>query len=169
MVPADYDEIYRWTADPRTSGLWRYRGGTPPPDTVIRQLWDGVTAQYCVTRPPDQRPLGLVGLYNSNHVSQYCYLFALSAPEVLRTGLVLRGALQLIDYAFARFRLRKIYLETLESSFSAFRSASLIGAISEEGRLREHEWNGTTYDDLVFLSIDRDQWARFRQRFGGEL
>lgn len=168
-MPADYDEIYRWTADPRTSGLWRYRGGTPPPDTVVRQLWDGVTAQYCVTRLGSQQPLGLVGLYNSNHVSQYCYLFALSAPEMVASGLVVRGVLQLVDYAFDRFRLRKIYVETLDLSLNSFRSAIAFGLLSEEGRLRNHEWNGSTYDDLVFLSIDRDQWSRFRHKYKGEL
>lgn len=166
MVPSDYDEIYRWSTDPRTTGLWRYRGRTPSPDTVVRQLWEGATVLYCVCTSDNRQPFGLVALYNSNQVSQYCYLSALAAPEVLGTGLVVRGVLQLVEYGFARFRLRKIYLESLSSSLSQFGSATRLGLLSEEGRLREHEWNGSGFDDLVFLSVSAEQWNTYRETRG---
>ena len=103
---ADYAEIYRWSVDPRTANLWRYRGGTPSPDVVLRQLWDGAPIQYVVRGPRNNDAVGLVGLYNANHVSRYAYLFALSAPEFIGSGITLRGSAELLDYAFQRFRLR---------------------------------------------------------------
>ena len=166
MSPSDYDEIYRWSTDRRTSGLWRYRGGTPSPDTVLRQLWEGVLVQYCVTTAHSNRPFGLVGLYNANQVSRYAYMLALSAPELIGSGLVLRGALDVADYGFKRFKLRKVYVESLESSLDQYRSALRIGLLTEEGRLVDHEWNGSTFEDLVFLSASDAQWAEFQQRRG---
>lgn len=165
VVPSDYDEIYRWSTHPSTAHLWRYRGATPPPDMVVRQLWEGVTAQYCVQTSGRRGPAGLVGLYNSNHISRYCYLFALSAPESMSTGTVVRGALQLLDYAFPRFQLRKVYLESLESSLAQFKSAVRVGLLVEEGRLAGHEWNGSHYEDLVFLSMSEERWSAHRDRY----
>jgi RimJ/RimL family protein N-acetyltransferase len=150
--PADYEEIYRWSTDPRTSATWRYRGATPSPDVVVRQLWDGVLAQYCVTAS-DRRAIGIVGLYNANHVSQYAYLYALSSPEVVGTGLVARAALELIDHAFSTFRLRKIYVETREAALDQFKSIVRRGIMVEEARVPDHEWIDGRYDDLVILSV----------------
>ena len=152
---SDYDEIYRWTTDRRNSVLWRYRGGTPSPETVQRQLWEGVLVQYCVVTDRSSRPLGLVSLYNANHVA------ALSAPELVGSGLVARAALEIVQYGFERFRFRKLYLESLESSLQFYRSALNLGVLSEAGRLANHEWNGSDYDDLVFLFVTREQWTEF--------
>ena len=165
VISADYDHIYRWSTDPANAWRWRYRGGTPSPDTVVRQLWDGVIAQFCVVPIDRDQPVGLVGLYNANHVSGYCYLYAISAPELVGTGATLHGVAQLIDYAFQTFRLRKIYMESTESSLSSYSSALKIGLITEEGRLADHEWNGESFDDMVFLSISSDRWSAMRKKF----
>ncbi len=131
----------------------------------MRQLWDGVIAQFCVTPMDRDQAVGLVGLYNANHVSGYCYMYALSAPELAGTGATLHGVAQLLDYAFETFRLRKIYMETTETSLSSYASAVRVGLLTEEGRLANHEWNGRSYDDMVFLSISCEAWAKMRQRF----
>jgi RimJ/RimL family protein N-acetyltransferase len=170
VSPTDYEEIYRWSTDPRTSVTWRYRGATPSPDVVVRQLWDGVLAQFCVISPERRTPVGIVGLYNANHVSQYAYLYALSAPEMVGTGLVARAALELIDHAFSTFRLRKIYIETRELALDQFRSVIRRGIMVEEGRLREHEWHEGGYDDLVFLSVQPSALDAIRRVTGrGEI
>lgn len=166
LSTADYDEIYRWSTDSRTSQLWRYRGATPPPDTVVRQLWDGVTLQYCIADRTSHRPIGIAGIYNANTVSGYAYAYALAAPEFLNTGLVTRGALEVIDLAFQRFRFRKIYLESVGSSFQMFSSGTRFGVLQEEGRLNDHERNGHGFDDLIFLSISAERWSAYRQRIG---
>lgn len=166
VSPADYDEIYRWSTDPRTSATWRFRGATPSPDVVIRQLWDGVLAQFCVLASDRRAPIGIVGLYNANHVSQYAYLYALSAPEVMGTGLVARAALELIDYAFERFRLRKIYVETRGHALTQFKSIVRRGIMVEEARLRDHEWLMTGYDDLVILSVQPSALESIRRLTG---
>ena len=77
----------------------------------MRQLWDGITAQFCVTTRSSRRAIGLVGLYNSNLVSGYCYLYAISCPESIGSGAVMKGVLEMIGYGFQSFRFRKIYLD----------------------------------------------------------
>ncbi len=156
----DYDEIYRWSTHPSTGLLWRYRGATPSPELVIRQIWDGATAVYAVTLPGRRPAVGVVGLYNYSNVSRYCYLFALSAPEARGAGAVALGALLLCEQAFTTFRVRKVYVEATQSSLVQYASAVSRGLLEEEARLVEHEWNGVGYDDLVTLSVTRERWDR---------
>jgi RimJ/RimL family protein N-acetyltransferase len=69
----------------------------------------------------------------------------------------------LIDYAFTRRNLRRVYLGVLASNERAIASYRKVGFV-EEGRLREHAWVRGAYDDEVLMGLLRSEWLAVRER-----
>lgn len=61
----------------------------------------------------------------------------------------------LVKYAFRLLNLRKIYLTTNGTNVRAQKAFARAGFV-EEGRLKDHIWLDGKYDDLVYMSIFRD-------------
>lgn len=145
---------------------WRYRGATVSPEQWARGLWDGILAQYLVCTRSAGRPLGLVLVYRPNFTDGHAMFAAeaFSSPEP--SPLLMFGAALLLDYTFACWNFRKLYLEV--SEYNLGQLASGVGRVfAEEGRLREHLWCAGRYWDQVTLALYRDVWARESQRVLG--
>lgn len=150
----DYDFLYFIATAGENSYRWRYRGTTPSPEAFARQLWDGILAQY-LAMTTQGKPVGLVGLYNTNPFSGYSYIYALSDPSLAGQGRTMEAAILLLDYAFRNWNLRKIYFELPEFNLAQLRSA--VGKyLVEEGRLIDHEVFGGRSWDLITLALYRE-------------
>jgi RimJ/RimL family protein N-acetyltransferase len=67
-----------------------------------------------------------------------------------------REAVQLlVDYGFRHHNLHKIWLEVHGRNQRAIRAYRACGFV-EEGRLRQHVWSDSAYDDLVIMGILRN-------------
>lgn len=133
----------------------RYRGATPPPAEFHADLWRGVHVQYVVC-DGGARPVGLVGLANTDPVAGHSSLFAFAEPGAGPS--VLRAAGLLVDWAFAELELNKVWVDTTEYNLEQYRSLQRHAAV--EARLVDHEyWRGRFWDRVV-LSIARSTWER---------
>jgi hypothetical protein len=59
-----------------------------------------------------------------------------------------------MEIAFAEMPLRKIYFEATAESAQQY-SRGLVEIASVEGVLKEHQWDGRWFADVVIASVDR--------------
>lgn len=162
IVPSDLDFLFALTTDPRLIDRWRFRGAPPNPDDFYQLLWQGVLAQYLVTRTDSGAPVGLVCAYDY-HPSGRAYLAALEHPELIRSGLILEGVALFLDYVFRRWDLHTLYIETLDLSFDDFAS-NRLGLFERVGRLKQHHFYDGRYQDLHVFRLQRSTWLDSGQR-----
>jgi hypothetical protein len=72
----------------------------------------------------------MVQLWHHDALSRHAQITAFLSPEAEGRGWPLEGVLLFIDYAFAAFDLRKIYVEALEPELASYRS--LVGTLLRE-------------------------------------
>lgn len=164
LLPSDFEFCYLLAADPMGGVTWKFRGTTPSPDVFNRALYDGIFCQYIVLDAETLERVGFVALYNVSLGSRFGYVHALSVPGTAHGAATTHGALMLIDRAFGLWSLRKIYIETLETTAAMIGSA-LSRFAREEGRLRDHEILGGVPSDLVTFAVYADDWPSVRSRF----
>jgi len=140
LVAADYEFVFRLETSADNIDRWRFRGATPSPERFTRALWDGVLASFVVLDLGAKQSVGTVALYNADLANGYAYFAATSTREVRNTGLMIEAMALLIEYAFATWPFRKLYVETLEFNFEQFASATKW-LLEEEGRFRQHEYH----------------------------
>jgi RimJ/RimL family protein N-acetyltransferase len=167
LFSRDFEFLYALALAPEVAWHWRYKGTTPSPDQFIRQLWEGVAAQYVVEPRSDHpAPQGLVCVYNMNSLSRFAYHSLVMAPDS-RPGLGMEASIILLESAFRSFGLRKIYMEVPGYNLDSFESSIRRGYLVEEGRLIRHELLGGTYHDLHILALYRETFyermARLRR------
>lgn len=158
LTPDFYQFITRMLLEAPHLHLWRYRGRTPSPDEIVRDLWNGVLAQFVVVSADTGRPVGLVVAYNADLHSGTVYLAAIGGSDAKNGGIVLHGFGLFLGYLFGTFRLRKAYIEVAEYTLPQF--GNQLGRFFHlEGRLREHEYLAGRYWDHLQWSITREQWS----------
>jgi len=156
----DYEFLYSLLAIPQVGLRFRSRGSTPSPEDFRALLWRDVFAQFMTETVDSKRqPLGYVSSYNANLRNGVAYLATIGSPRAIGTGLMMRAMSLLISYLFDNWPFRKLYFESPEATFASF-SSVLAGLFVEEGRLREFEFTGKGYDDVVVCSLEREAWAR---------
>ena len=160
--------LYELMTSPEAGGRVRFGGATPSPEKVAASLWESVLAQFVIEGVASADPLGLLAITSPNFRDGFAYISALGVPEAQGTGLIVEGVLLGFHYAFSTWPFRKIYMETGEESYEAFRSG-LGQFFVEEGRLRQHVfWNGR-WRDVVILAVYRETWSRLAPAMMGRL
>ena len=159
MYPYDYEFLFHLALQPFNTTRWRYRGTTPSFEHFVRQLHEGVLAQFVVDADPSSpKPIGLVSLYQADLGSRTAYVAALSSEASRMDGSTLEGLLVLLDYAFSTWDFRKMYAETNDSSIEFFASAIERGFLIEEGRLKNHDFLNGVYSDRVTYALYQDTY-----------
>jgi RimJ/RimL family protein N-acetyltransferase len=152
--------IYQLMISDRSGGRVRFGGATPSPQQVSASLWESVLAQFLVEGISSGRPLGLTAITTPNFRDGFAYFSALGSDESQGHGMLVEGVFLTLEYAFATWPFRKIYMEATEESFQTFYSG-LDRFFTEEGRLKQHTfWNGR-YMDMAIFAVYRDNWDRF--------
>lgn len=163
LQPADYGAIYQASLDPTDSFRWRYRGRTPSPEAFQDTLFADVLAQYAAVENPSGALLGLVSAYAYRPELRSCYLAALRTPQTVQAasgGEMILACHLLLDYLFANFDLRRVYLEVPE--FNEYLVRGLDGSLLHlECRMSEQYWYGGQYWDMLTYYISRDVWSKY--------
>ncbi len=159
LRPNDVDFLYSISTASTTAFRWRFRGGTPAPDTFIREMWSNVLAQFMVTDKKDGRPLGLVVCSDPNFLDGYAYLAAVVAPQYVGTGALVEAVALFIFGVFRNWNFRKLYMEAPEFNVDQVRSG-LGGFFHEEGRLQAHRFYNGHYHDQLILALYRDEYEQ---------
>jgi RimJ/RimL family protein N-acetyltransferase len=163
LTAQDYDFVYSISTAPENLVRWRFRGSTPSPEAFIQSLWQGVMAQFMITRPDDGAPVGLIYCYNTDPRSQTTHIAIIIAPEYERQGWVMDAFTLFIGYLFETWNLRKVYYETIEFNYAQFAS----GAGSHfhvEGCFKDHEFHAGQYWHIYTLAFYREEWLTMSDR-----
>lgn len=165
VAPEDYEWLFKVALHTPAGSRWRLHGEMPTYDQFIATMLAGAKAT-CIIEGVDGQPLGMVQLWHHDGLSRHAQLTAFLSPEAEGRGWPLEGVLLFIDYAFAAFDLRKLYVEALEPELASYRS--LVGSVlKEEGRLRDHQYLFGQYVDGYLLAIYRPDFAAFFERIVG--
>lgn len=165
----DVPALYRWAVDPIAGPRWRYRGRVPSVEIFAREMEMGVLAHFILERRLPPGPCAYLVAYNPDMNSGVTRASVLADPYVWGSEEVLRGAELFVDYLFATFQLRKVYIDTLDFA-GEFSLAGLFKAQMElECRLVAHEFCAGSYRDLLTFAIWRDIWVKARSRSSGQV
>jgi hypothetical protein len=163
VTDGDVEYLYDWCLDPSVARTWRYRGMTPPPEVFRNQLWQGVLANFIGVRRGSDIPASFVTLYDVNLAAGHGKLSCLVAPELRMGTTAVDTVLQMLEFAFGQWPLRKVYFETNSIAIQQYSSAVARGLLVEEARLLNYELFGDgSWADLIFLAVDRECWDDVR-------
>jgi RimJ/RimL family protein N-acetyltransferase len=158
LSAVDYEPLYRMLVTGDNAWRWRFRGATPSPDEFVGLLWANSLVSFVLVDRAGQA-VGFSQVYGHDFRSGTAYLGLALDAQYRQRPHVLETAIMLLDYTFATWNLRKLYLEVPEWNLE-----QLAGGIGryfvEEGRLREHEYLDGRYWDVVVLALYRDAWAK---------
>jgi hypothetical protein len=161
--PADYPTLRMLETSSDIAPRWRFRGATPGPEQWAQSIWNGMLAQFLVVGRQSDTPLGIVGIYNANLQNGWGYLAAARFDLSKPSPLMMLGIGLFLEYAFACWTFRKLYMEVPEYNLAQF-GRGLERLIVVEGRLRDHSIVGGELWDEVLLAIYRDAWLERGRR-----
>ena len=168
LAPPDYEWLYVLSSLPEVSSRWRFRGSTPSPEVFRAALWSNCDVQLIVEAADGSGPLGLLQLVDRDDRSGYAGVNMILRPDFMRRGWPFEGIAIFVEYVFRCWALRKLYFHTV--SFNATQFQSAIGTLlTEEGRLRDHEYHDGKYFDLLILALYRETWQEARRTEIGEM
>jgi RimJ/RimL family protein N-acetyltransferase len=160
--PDDYPAMYAWRIDPAT---WASMNATPLApvtyadycETVDRRVRANEGAEFAID--VDGALVGRCGLFNIDALSRHAELGIAFGPEHRGKGYGRDAIRVLLRYAFTHRNLHRVHLETLATNTAGLRAYAAAGFV-EEGRLREHAWDGIDkYVDCVLMGILRSEWT----------
>jgi RimJ/RimL family protein N-acetyltransferase len=157
VTPNDYAWIFDAALSGDAGSRWRLHGDLPTFDSFISGLLSESVAT-CIVEQNDAGPIGMVQLIAHQPLSRHAQLSAFLVPEAEGRGWPLEGVVLFVDYAFAAFDLRKLYLESLETEVERYQS--LIGPVlHEEGCLKGHRYVFGQHLDCHILALYRDDFV----------
>jgi RimJ/RimL family protein N-acetyltransferase len=139
----------------------RLGGSSLRPDGFGDFLWNGVLVQFLAVA--ERGPVGLVSVYNADHLHQFAYLASYFRPDAWSKGWPFEAIALIVRHTFNCWPFRKLLLEML--SYNYERVASGVGRVFEiEAHMRNHRFVGGSYYDEYTLALWRDQGLRFCER-----
>ena len=165
----DLARLFQFTNDPefkRVIGDWPFE-----PQTLERmeRRFDDEMSQGERDGPrfaieADDQYIGFAFLYDIAPASGLCWIsIGIGDPAYQGKGYGREALTLLLDYAFRVRNLRRACLHVSATNERAVRLYRALGFV-EEGRLRQHEWDGAGYEDVLSMALFRDAWDAARQQ-----
>ncbi len=155
--PQYMEFLYQLATNEENGFRWLLAGTVPPAEVFQQNLWKGVLAQFVVVVRSSSAPIGIVVAYNAELNHRFAYLGADFAPNVQGIGIAIEAAELFVDYIFATYNLRKLYLEVPEYNLGSM-AYGVGGILKEEGVLRGHTYFRGQYWDRHLLALYRDEF-----------
>lgn len=154
VLSDDTEALYEIAIDPRVSTRIRFRGATPSPVEFAASMFESVLAQFGIFIGQHEDPVGAVLLTSPSFIDGHARLSAFVRHDLIHSGIGFRASLLTINYAFATWPFRKLYLDIPEFNYRD--SWNVDGRLmTEEGRLREHSYFEGRFWDLLFMAVYR--------------
>jgi RimJ/RimL family protein N-acetyltransferase len=162
VVPSDYGFLYKLASSPELSWSWRYRSRQIGFERFVQTMRDGVLVHFTITMNDhsgqiEGRPIGQVICYNADMHNRHAYVAVQGHPHFFRSGATIDAARLFIQYVFALFDFRKIYIECPEFVLDSHYK-SITRLFREEARYVDHEFFAGSWWDLLVYAIDRSTW-----------
>ena len=160
----DLDRFVRWFGDAETT---RFLMARAPFSLAMEEQWfaDMVSRQgktdyhFVICRLADDEPIGTAGLHAIDFVNGNAE-FGISIGEKgeWNKGYGTDALHAICDFGFGELRLHRIELEVYAPNARARRSYEKAG-FTLEGTLRERHYRDGHHEDVLIMSLLRDEWA----------
>jgi len=138
---------------------WRFRGVVLPFDAFVQQLNGNVFAQFVVRSRVENERIGHVIAYAADLRNEHVFVGNISVPDRIKTHMGAEAQIVFINYLFALWNFRKIYVEVPEFTYAGIRKWVGDDLFVVEGRLREHTFYKGKFWDQYMLAAYRSNWA----------
>jgi RimJ/RimL family protein N-acetyltransferase len=165
IVPDDYRMLYEISIAADVSYRWRFHGAIPPYETFVQGIHAGIHAQFAVIAAEGgNQALGHVVCYRADLRNGTAYIAVVLTPRIQQTGAGIEAVSLFVNYLFATWNFRKLYLEAVEFTYRAYKSGE--GRVfNVEGCLKDFHYYQRRFWDLYILTIDRQAAEPFLARF----
>ena len=167
---SDIPTFVRWFNDSETTSFLSMRA---PMSEPMEEAWfNGMVAQqgkgayhFTICRLDDDRPIGTTGLFDVDTVNGSAGIgITIGEKSLWGIGLGTDAMNALLDFGFGQLRLERMWLEVHDFNARARRSYEKCGFVVE-GTQRRANFRRGRYNDVVLMSILRDEWqAQERKR-----
>ena len=164
--PNDYPFLYELALDPVAGFRWRYRSSHPGFEEFCQTFRQGVLLNFLIESPERQRQLGYIACYRHDFRNRHAYLAVLGHESVQGQSVMMEAVQLFVDYVFACYDFRKIYVECPGFTLDSIRSC-LDHVFVEEGHFHAHERYLGEWWDLHVLSTDVEAWRSWRGEVQG--
>jgi RimJ/RimL family protein N-acetyltransferase len=135
---------------------WRFSSTVPSVERFSASLLQRLTLPLVIRERVDDRPIGLVSLYNHRPDSGVSYMGVVIEDRLKMSGIAVEAARLYLRYVLAKWNLRKIYWEVPEWSLAAVQN-HLGSVLIEEGRLSDHFYDRGRLWDLYIVAWQPQQ------------
>jgi RimJ/RimL family protein N-acetyltransferase len=165
LESADWQAIHTFASDPEVQ---RYISGAPLSESETRNLVEMLRG-WEFERPPRARPFGFIqtaenrligfgGLYwTSGHARWQAELGYTLHRDRWGQGYATEAAQAILRLGFTELRLHRIFAECHPDNTGSARVMQRLG-MRYEGYLRETEWNGQGWWDMLHYAILDHEW-----------
>jgi hypothetical protein len=162
VSPGDYPFLQQAELTADLSARWRFRGTTPSPEQWGQSLWGQVLVQFLVIHNEAEPPVGIVCVFQPDFQSSHAGLAAARLSGPTHSPLMMMGVELFVDYVFAYWSFRKLYMEMPEYNYEPIRSGE-GQRFRLEARLKDYYYLAGEYWDQLTLSIDSEDWKQGRE------
>ena len=164
---ADLPWVTSLFSEPRNRRALRVPGASAgvglSTDQVQRLLWEGVLCQFVIEDRANGFPLGLVTGHQAEWNRLAISFHATIEPELVHDIAVSEAVLRFLDYLFATFAIRKLYVEYPEGDQTLAVIEKALGqrgrdVLQREGCLRSWVTIEGRPHDVVIASVLRTTW-----------
>jgi RimJ/RimL family protein N-acetyltransferase len=122
--------------------------------------------RWSITRPPDDRMLGHLSLFNFSEQSGRADIGYVLAREHWGHGFMHEALTAAVDYAFGSMGLRRLEADTDPRNVVSVRALERLG-FAREGLMRERWQVGDELSDTLFMGLLAREWGERRSARGG--
>lgn len=112
---------------------------------------------WAIANAGDDECIGHVGLYKLDQRVGKAELGIVVSGSRTGRGIGRTVTVAVLSFGFLELNLRRIYLSVLANNARALRLYRSLG-FAEEGRLREDEYRGGEYRDVLIMGLLRTEW-----------
>jgi RimJ/RimL family protein N-acetyltransferase len=163
----DLPLVLRWQNHPE---VWWYMDYERPFSLEdIREDWERSRREgHPFVISVGGRPVGRIGLNGFRRRDRICSLYLyIGEPALWGQGLARDAVMTLLSYAFDRLDLHQVELWTLAVNNRVIGMYERCGFV-REAQLRERSWKDGRWVDRVWLSVNRDEFAKAREEWIAE-
>lgn len=151
-------------ASPQTLGAsWDQTVGPPPEADVFvpRVLSQALTAFLIIATDVERSRAGVCLAQSVDWNSGHASIGVVVKGRYEHSGVGIEAGALFVNYLFSRYRLRKLYTQTIDFAYQRFGRQADSG-YAVEGRLKDHTYLFGRYWDSVILAIYRQQWEEWK-------
>ena len=157
----DYQSISFWVDNEENFNYFpntNFVSDIKDPDWITRKLADKNGVYLVIVENKTQKIIGLTLLENIDLINKNaCWGIYIYDDKFRKLTYSLESSFFIIDYAFSKFKLNKIYNNSLATNSRGRKFHKSLG-FEEEAVFNNQIFIDGYYEDLIWSSVNRDKW-----------